>query len=335
MSLHVHTSIDVWPLITPFKITGYTFTEIEVLTVKVSDGKYTGHGEAFGVYYNQETASSMQVQIESIKDKLSKDISNEQLLTLLPPGGARNALDCALWELKSKQHDIAPWHLSERLNVQPILTTRTIFADSPEEMANAASTTYANVSRLKLKLLGDGKDEERLNLIRKACPQSMIIIDANQGFTPESFAQLLPNLVKNDIALIEQPFPRNCDHYLDDLACPIPLAADESVLCLADLQTLHDNYGVVNIKLDKCGGLTEALLMVKEIQRRGKKVMVGCMTSTSLSMAPAFIVAQFAEYVDLDGPLYLAKDYNPSVKYENNYLSVPEQVWGRQSRNEL
>ena len=326
--LTLEVALEELPLSAPLRITGYTFTALSVIVVTLSDGVHSGRGEATGVFYLNETPSSLVGQIEAVRGNLEAGITREELRMLLPPGGARNAVDCALWELQSKKARTPVWALAGLPEPTPLLTTYTLGADSPERMAEGATVRYRDARAIKLKLLGDAYDATRVRAVRDARPDVWLGVDANQGLTRESLAELLPSLIEARVALIEQPFKTGDEHQLDGLDSPIPLAADESVQSLKDIRGLVGRFQVMNIKLDKCGGLSEALLMAREGRRLGLRIMVGNMGGTGLAMAPALLVGQHCEVVDLDGPLFLQQDRTPSVVYDNGYISAPEGLWG-------
>jgi L-alanine-DL-glutamate epimerase-like enolase superfamily enzyme len=310
------------------RITGYTFTRLTVIVVTLSEGAHVGRGEATGVFYLNELPESLIGQIEAVRESIEAGVSREELRRLLPPGGARNAVDCAMWELESRQARAPVWGLAGLHPPRPLLTTYTLGADTPEAMAAGAVGKYRDARAIKLKLLGDAFDAARVSAVRNARPDVWIGVDANQGLTRQSLAALLPCLTDARVALIEQPLPRGDEYQLDGFDSPIPLAADESVQSLADIPGLMGRFQVMNIKLDKCGGLTEALLMVQEGLRLGLRVMVGNMGGTGLATAPALLVGQHCEIVDLDGPLFLQRDRTPPVIYEHGYVSAPEGLWG-------
>ncbi len=328
--MDIQTRVEQWPLAAPFRITGRTFTEIDVVVVTLRDGDLAGHGEAAGVYYRHETPSSMTTQIEAVREPIEAGVNREVLRRLLPAGGARNALDCALWDLEAKRAGRPVWQLAGLAAPRSLLTTYTLGADEPAKMARGA-LAYARARALKLKLTGEATDAERARAVRAARPDVWIGVDANQGFTRESLERLLPVLVEARVGLIEQPFPIGQDADLEGLNSSIPIAADESVQGLSDVAGLVGRFDVMNIKLDKCGGLTEALAMAEEARWLGLKIMVGNMLGTSLAMAPAFLVGQLCAVVDLDGPILLASDRSPKVAYENGHIWCPEEVWGAPS----
>jgi L-alanine-DL-glutamate epimerase-like enolase superfamily enzyme len=326
MSISISTRVEHWPFIRPFHITGHTFDGSDALVVTARQGAHQGRGEAAGVYYRQESMALMTEQIAAVAEA-AQGASRQDLLSLLGSGGARNALDCAWWDLEAKQSGRQVWQLAGLRAVRPLLTTYTIGADDPATMA-ARARAFVSARALKLKLLGDGGDDERVRAVRQARPDVWLGVDANQGFTPDSYHALLPDLVKAKVALVEQPFAVGREADLDGLGSPILLAADESVQDRHDIEAMRGRVDVINIKLDKCGGLTEALAMVALIKEAGMKVMVGNMVGTSLSAAPGYVLGQLCDFVDLDGPMFLARDRQPAIHYEDGHIVCPEQVWG-------
>ncbi len=309
------------------RISGYTFDAFDVITAVLHQDGLRGRGEAAGVYYHHETPEVMLAQIESVRAALSEGIDRMQLLELLPPGGARNALDCALWELEAQR---TGRHVRELAGVgkpKPLRCTYTIGANDPAAMA-AQARAWPDAVAIKLKLTGVEEDAARVRAVRAARPDVWLMVDANQGFTPDSFDRLLPVLIEASVQLVEQPFPVGRDADMDGLDSPIRIAADESFQDHHDLERIAYHYDVVNIKLDKCGGLTEALAIAAQARQRGLGLMVGNMWGTSLAMAPAFVLGQLCDVVDLDGPLQLADDPPPRVRYENGCVDCPDKVWG-------
>jgi L-alanine-DL-glutamate epimerase-like enolase superfamily enzyme len=323
----IRTVIEKWPLKAPFRITGYTFEYANVLVVTVERNGLIGRGEGSGVYYLNDTPPTMLMQIEAIRDAIDSGVSRQVIQTLLPPGGARNALDCALWDLEARSTDTPVWKLAGLEAPRPLLTTHTVGVGTPEEMA-AGAVAYTEARAIKVKLNGDGQDAERVKAIRAARPGVWMGVDANQGFTRDSLEKLLPTLVDCQISLVEQPFKVGEEALLEGFDSPIPIAADESLLSLKDLPRIAPLFDTVNIKLDKCGGLTEALAIAREAKSLGLGVMVGNMVGTSLSMAPAFVLGQLCDVVDLDGPLFLTEDRTPGVVYKNGEIFCPGEVWG-------
>jgi L-alanine-DL-glutamate epimerase-like enolase superfamily enzyme len=269
----------------------------------------------------------MLAQIEALRARIEAGITREELQRLLPAGGARNALDCALWDLDARRAGKPVWQLAGLGAPKPLLTTYTVGADSPDVMA-ARAIAYAAARAIKLKLTDDDDNAERVRAVRAARPDAWLMVDANQGFTRESFARLLPTLVDARVDVVEQPFPVGSEAWLDGLERPIRIAADESVQDRGDLAKMTGRVDVINIKLDKCGGLTEALAIADEARKLGFELMVGNMGGSSLAMAPSFVVGQLCDVVDLDGPISLLADYSPSVVYADGTVWCPDALWG-------
>lgn len=326
--LRLQATQKSWAIKAPFHITGYTFTAFDALIIELTDEQgRTGRGEAQGVYYRHDTPATMQVQIEALRAQIEAGIDRQTLQKLLPAGGARNALDCALWDLEAKRSGKPVWQLAGLDTPRPLRTTYTLGAEEPEAMAEGAKA-YAAARAIKLKLTDDGRSAERVLAVREARPDVWLMVDANQGFTRESFARLLPTLAEARVDVVEQPFPVGKEDWLDGLDRPIRVAADESVQDGSDLEKMVGRVDVINIKLDKCGGLTEALVIAARARKLGFDLMVGNMGGSSLAMAPAFVVGQLCDVVDLDGPISLIDDYAPSVTYEDGSVWCPEAVWG-------
>jgi L-alanine-DL-glutamate epimerase-like enolase superfamily enzyme len=331
-ALVMRVAVEKFPLKKPFRITGYTKVDADVVIVELEKGGCIGRGEASGVYYRKfDDATSNIKQINSVRPRIELGIDRESLQRLLPLGGARNAVDCALWDLEAKIAGRAVWQIAGLNRPQPLLTTFTVGADHPDRMA-ADARAYTHAKAIKLKLTGQADDADRVRAVRDVLPDVWLGVDANQGFTRSFLERLIPVLVDARVKLIEQPFKIGEDAQLDGLNSPIPLAADESVQGLADVQGLVGRFNVVNIKLDKCGGFTEALAMAREAQRLGLGVMVGNMIGTSLAMAPSFLIGQLCNVVDLDGPVFLSTDRGSPVSYENGMISCPEALWGTPAR---
>ena len=317
---------EVWPLKQPFRISRGSRTEARVVVVTVTDGQHSGRGEAVPIArYNQSVASVLE-QIESIKRE--KNLDRHRIQELLPAGAARNALDCAFWDLEAKISGKRVWELANVPMVPEIETSFTISLDTPAAMAAAAKSSAA-APILKLKLGGDDVDLARVEAVREAAPATRLLIDANESWSPARYQKIAPALRGLRVELIEQPFPADADEVLETLDHPIPVCADESCHTSADLPRLTNRYEMVNVKLDKTGGLTEALLLCARARESGFKILTGCMVGTSLGMAPARVLASAADYVDLDGPLLLARDRDHALTYENNRIGLPSrQLWG-------
>ena len=325
----MRVEIEKFPLKEPFHITGYTLVEATVLTVTLHSHGHTGRGEASGVYYRKnDDVPGMLKQIETVRAQIEGGIDRDSLQHLLPTGGARNALDCAMWELEAKLSGRTVWQAAGLDRPRALLTTFTVGAGAPEKMA-ADARDYAQARAIKVKLTGTPDDAARIRAVRAGRPDVWLGIDANQGFTRPFLEALMPVLVETRVALIEQPFAIGQEAQLEGLDSPIQLAADESVQGIADLAGLVGRFNVVNIKLDKCGGLTEGLAMARAAAQLGLRVMVGNMGGTSLAMAPAALLGQYCDIVDLDGPVFLTSDRTPSVVYDQGSMIASDEVWGK------
>jgi len=326
--IRCRTSIERWELLEAFATARDSITHIPVLVASLSgiDGQ-RGWAEAAGVDYDGETPQSMAAQIAAVAPALHDHLTGDELLRLLPAGGARNALDCALWDLRAKESGIAVWQAAGLRPPRPVLTVLTIgLGDEAGTRRKARAATGYPILKLKV-------DAERhvdvVRIVREECPEARLVVDANQAWSRPLLERLLPALEELGVELIEQPLPRGEDAALDGLRSPLPLAADESCTDRGSLAALAGRYQFVNIKLDKCGGLTEALAMTREATRLGFGLMVGNMCGTSLAMAPAFLVAQACRYVDLDGPLLQRLDRDPPIRFASGLMHAPERaLWG-------
>jgi len=322
----IHAREEVWPLKEVFRIARGACTEARVVVVTVSNGEHTGRGECVPIArYNQSTESVI-AQIESIKEE--KSLDRQHVQKLLPAGAARNALDCALWDLQAKISGKRVWELANIPVVPEVVTTLTISLDTDAKMA-AAAMANATAPILKLKLGGDDLDLARVKAVSEAAPAARVLIDANESWSREHYEEIVPALKELGVALIEQPFPADADEVLETLDHPIPVCADESCHTTTDLPRLTNRYEAINVKLDKTGGLTEALHLCEHARENGFKLLFGCMVCTSLGIAPARALASFAEWIDLDGPLLLARDRERGLAYENGRIGLPSrQLWG-------
>jgi len=325
--LAMRVEAEKWPLKAPFRITGHVWTDTNIVVVTLTQDGLSGRGEAAGVYYLRDDVDAMIATLEGVRHIVEAGIDRETLQRTLPPCGARNALDCALWDLDAKRLNTPAWKLAGLDSPKPLVTAHTVGADTPEVMASGARA-YLQAKLIKVKLTGESADADRIQAVRQARPDVRLIVDANQGFTRASLLNLLPILVQARIELVEQPFKIGEDALLDGLDIPIPVGADESAQSLEDVAKVVERYDVINIKLDKCGGLTEALAIAREARRHDVDVMVGNMTGTTLAMAPGFLVAQLCKIVDLDGPMFLKSDRQPSVDYRDGLIRCPEGAWG-------
>jgi len=326
-ALILEAKAERWPLKAPFHITGHTLVDLDVVVVTLKQNGCVGRGEAAGIFYRGENVSSMLHQIESVRSSIGAGIDCDSLRSLLPAGGARNAVDCALWDLKAQLTGQPVWQQLGLEEPKPVPTVYTLGADSPQNMA-AEARAFSEARMLKMKLTGEPIDRDRLLAVRAARPDVPLSADANQGFTPAFLEQLIPVLQEARVILIEQPFPIGEDRLLEGLDRPIPIAADESAETSDHLASLVGRFDVVNIKLDKAGGLTEAVAMAREAQRLGLGVMVGNMHGTSLAMAPATLLGQFCQVADLDGPLFLRSDRSPAAQYHDGRVWCPAELWG-------
>jgi L-Ala-D/L-Glu epimerase len=316
----------------PFRISGYVFADVEVVVVRLREGGVEGRGEAGGVYYMKDEPDGIVTRIEAVRDAIENGISRDALRAVLPPGGARNAVDCAIWELEARLTNTPVWQMAGIDTPKKLLTTFTCGADEPEKMA-AVAKGYAQARAIKIKLTGDPQlDGERVRAVRAARPDVWLGVDGNQGFTRDSLERVVPALVEANVSLLEQPIARGRESDLDGFRAPMPVAADESVLSLAELPVAVGRFDVINIKLDKCGGLTEGLLMAREARRLGFKVMVGNMVGSSWAMGPAFVLGQLCDVVDLDAPVFITQDRTPSLTYEDGYVFCDETMWGSKVR---
>ncbi len=319
----IQAKVEIFPLAQVFRISRGARTQAEVVSVEINRNHFTGHGECVPYARYNETLGSVIQQIES----LPADIDRKTLQTKLPAGAARNAVDCALWDLESKMLNQPIWQLAGMQMPKKALTAFTLSLDEPENMLKQAKYN-SNRPLLKIKL-GTPNDMPRLEAVRLGAPNSEIIVDANEGWNAETYTKLAPDLVRLGVKLVEQPLPANQDDALIGLPRPLPICADESCHDRSSLRQLVGKYDYVNIKLDKTGGLTEALLLKNKALEDGFKIMVGCMVGSSLAMAPATLIAQNATFVDLDGPLLLSQDRHHGLLYEESWVYPPvRELWG-------
>lgn len=311
----------------PFRITGHVFTELDALVVEVSEGGHVGRGEAAGVYYLSDFPAHALEQVAQIIPDLEQGLDRAALQARLPPGGARNAVDCALWDLECKLAGEAIW---TRTGIAPraLETCQTIGVLPTPADSGAAAAAMMGYGLLKLKLDGD-RPVDRVRAVRSARPDARIIVDANQGFTLMQLEECLPEFAACRVEMVEQPLPRGGDEGLETIEHLVPICADESCLHRGELDAAARRYDMINIKLDKTGGLTEALLLAEAAAARGLDVMVGNMLGTSLAMAPAFLIGLKARIADLDGPLSLRWDRPNPIRYENGRVGpFSRELWG-------
>ncbi|MCR9135323.1 MAG: dipeptide epimerase [Alphaproteobacteria bacterium] len=323
--LTLHAEETVFPLAEVFTISRGSRTEARVVSVSVSDGVDTGRGECVPYARYGESVEGVIETIVSLRDVL--DLDRDRLLQHLPAGAARNAVDCALWDLQAKRAGQRAYQLAGLAEPQPVQTAYTLSLDTPEAMQEKARA-HADWPLLKIKLGGEG-DLTRLEAVRRGAPDAAIIVDANEGWTVGTYQALAPELVRLGVKMVEQPLPAGEDDGLSGLERPLPVCADESCHDRASLAQLQGKYDMINIKLDKTGGLTEALALKRDATALGFDIMIGCMVASSLAMAPALLLAQGARFVDLDGPLLLASDRPDPLLYDaaGVHPSNPE-LWG-------
>lgn len=303
-------------------------TFVDVVLVTIEERGAAGRGEATPIYYHGETAESVASQITSLADAIAAGVTRDDLLTLLPRGAARNAVDAALWDLDAKLYNVPVWQQMNGLPLRPSITAFTLSLDEPSAMEARAREAAARYPLLKLKLAGDG-DLDRVAAVRRGAPQARLIVDANEAWTGRDVVVEAASLVPFGVELIEQPVKAGADHLLDDVTSPIPFCADESCQDRADLARCIGRYAAINIKLDKCGGLSEAIMLAEEARHYGLSIMVGCMLSTSLGVAPAFVLGQQAQWLDLDGPLLLAHDREHGFQFAGGTMAPPPPgLWG-------
>ncbi len=318
---------ETFPIAGRFTIARGSKTEAQVLYVELEDGPHMGRGE--GVPYPRygETIGSAMAELEAVRTQIEAGMTAEALQTRLKAGAARNAVDCALWDLNAKRSGIPAWKTAGLRRLDPLKTAYTISLDSPEAMGAQAE---ANARRPLLKIkIGGAHDIDRVEAVRKGAPKARLIVDANEGLGFDDFVRIAPDLKRLGVRLIEQPMKAGDDEQLKGYASPVPLCADESLHTRAELEHCAALYSYVNIKLDKAGGLTEALALKQAAKDKGMGIMVGCMVATSLSMAPAMLVAQGADFVDLDGPLLLARDREHGLEITGSMLAPPSpELWG-------
>lgn len=319
--------VELWPLAQPFVISRGAKTQAEVVVAEIAEGPHRGRGEAVPYPRYDETVEDVLAQIEAARGRLEAGAGRAELQGLLAAGAARNALDCALWDLEAKRAGVRAWTLAGRSRLDPVKTCFTISLGPVEAMADAAR---ANARRPMLKLkIGARDDLDAVAAVREAAPRARLIVDANEALTFEDLRRLTPDLARLGVMLVEQPLPADEDGALEGYDSPVPLCADESLHTRAELAACVRRYDLVNIKLDKTGGLTEALALAADARAAGLGLMVGCMVATSLAMAPAMIIAQGAEVVDLDGPLLLTRDREPGLVIEGSMIAPPSpDLWG-------
>lgn len=319
---------ESWRAIIPFRISNHAWDDFPCVVCEIEQDGRVGRGEALGVYYLDETPESMTAQLEDVAPELAAGADRQQLLGALPPGGARMAADAALWDLEAQLSGRSAWSIAG-VSAAPVETVFTIGLEAtPEGMARKAGAAR-DVTLFKIKL-NDDRPVQRIAAIREARPDARLVVDVNQGWTFAELQDHAPELAALGVQMIEQPLPRGGDAELEGYASPVPLCGDESCLHLGELELAATRYQMINIKLDKTGGLTHGLELAHAARERGLEVMVGCMGGTSLAMAPHHVIAQLADFVDIDGPLLIRNDRPGGLHYENGIVTLPEQpFWGR------
>jgi L-Ala-D/L-Glu epimerase / N-acetyl-D-glutamate racemase len=326
MSMRVDT--ESWVYKRPFRVSRGAEVALDVVVVTLTDSDgCAGRGEAAGVDYHGESIALLCAQLEAVRPAIEGGIDFAALAALLPAGGARNAVDCALWDLRAKQRKVTVWELADLPNPRPLTTSITLGIDTDEAVVKGARA-HSGWPLIKVKVDGE-RHLDAVRLVHTACPEAGLIVDPNQAWSCDLLNRLAPEMKSLGVVLIEQPVPCGEDETLRGYSGAIRLAADESVSDRADLTAVKDLYQMINVKLDKTGGLTEALSLAREARALGLQVMVGCMAGTSLAMAPGMVVGQLAEFVDLDGPLLHSKDREHGIAYDRGLMNLPlAALWG-------
>jgi len=318
---------ESWPLRSPFSISRGSKTSVDVVVVELEQSGFRGHGEAVPYRRYDQTIEQTLDSIHEVAQDIRNGISRDELISILPANAARNAVDCAMWDLEAKRSKQPLWKIADLPKPNPILGAYTISMGEPGTMAQAA-TKAQQFPLLKLKL-GSAAIAESLTAVRKSCPTSRLIVDANEAWDIDQLDELMPRLIELGIEAIEQPLPAGKDEELATRDYPIPLCADESFFDSAKLDSLSDRYQIFNIKIDKTGGLTHAIRTAAAIKQSGKEIMIGSLMATSLALAPAMLLAYNAEIVDLDSRLWLASDRDGGIRYENGlFLPAEQTLWG-------
>lgn len=316
-----------WPIAGSFTISRGSKTEAHVVTVTLEDEGHVGRGECVPYPRYEETVPQVMAALEAVRSRIEAGIARDDVPSILGPHAARNALDCALWDLAAKKAGKPVWQLAGLPEPKPAITAYTLSLDTPEVMGEAAAKA-AQRPLLKLKLGREG-DAERLRLIRRNAPDSRLIVDANEGWTPDTLAPMLAACAEVGVELVEQPLPAGDDEALRAVSRAVTVCADESAHGLGTLDQLIGKYDAINIKLDKTGGLTPAIALARAARERDLRIMVGCMLATSLAMAPAFLLTPLAEVIDLDGPLLLKHDRDPAIRFDGSLMQAPPRdLWG-------
>lgn len=327
MSLTLSVHQEDWVPVVPFRISGAVWHSFPAVIVELQDGDLLGRGEAEGVYYFDETPAAMIAQIREVAGQVEAGATRADLLELMPPGGARHAIDAALWDLEARRAGRRAWELAG-LPLKEIVTVYSIGLEDEPEAQAAKAAAAPNQPVLKVKL-GADRPVERIEAIRSARPDATLVVDANQGWSLDQLREVAPRLAGLGVSMIEQPLPRGADEELEGYEAPLPLCADESCVHGGELEEAARRYQMINIKLDKCGGLTHGLEIARAARERELGLMVGCMCGTSLAMAPAFVVGLLCDFHDLDGPLLLENDRAFGMSYDDGVVGPPlPRLWG-------
>jgi L-alanine-DL-glutamate epimerase-like enolase superfamily enzyme len=326
-NLKLAVAHEAWPIAGAFTISRGSKTQADVVIVTLSKDGITGRGECVPYPRYNETVPQVIASLEAARGAIEEGLPRDQIARHVAPRAARNALDCALWDLEAKRNGLPVWQLAGLTEPRPVVTAYTLSLDTPEAMAKAAAAA-AGRPLLKLKLGREG-DEERIAAIREAAPRARLVVDANEGWSEAVLPRMLSACARSGIELVEQPLPAKNDEALRSIERQVVICADESAHDVEGLPLLIGKYDALNIKLDKTGGLTPALVLASAARENNMKIMVGCMLATSLSMAPAMLLAPFASFVDLDGPLLLKEDRVPGISFEGSVMQPPPPaLWG-------
>ena len=327
MKRSIALRLESWPTKTPFRISNHVWDAFPCVVCEIEENGIVGRGEGMGVYYLGETVEKLVDQIRAVSDEIGAGVDRQQLLELLPPGGARFAVDSALWDLEAQQTGISAWQAAG-VQSKPVESVFTIGLEPEPAMMAAKASAASDITLFKVKLSND-RPVERIEAICAARPDARLIVDINQGWTIDELAEFVEPLHTLGVLMLEQPLPRGADEALEGFDSPIPLCADESCQHLGELDRAIARYQMINIKLDKCGGLTHGLQIVEAAARRGVSLMIGCMGGTSLSMAPSHVIAQRCQFVDIDGPLLAMEDRDGGLVYDHGMVSLPpSRFWG-------
>ncbi|NCF51378.1 dipeptide epimerase [Gammaproteobacteria bacterium] len=327
MMRRVSTHLENWLALIPFRISRHTWDDFPCVVCEIEQDGMIGRGEALGVYYLGETEKTMRDQLDSIAPELGKGANRRDLLELLPAGGARSAADAALWDLEAQLSGVSAWETAG-VSASPVETVFTIGLEAEPEEMGARAAASADLTLFKIKLNAD-RPVERIAAIREARPDARLVVDVNEGWDFDQLRDVAPALADLGVSMIEQPLKRGHDEELEDYESPLPLCADESCQHIGELGPVARRYQMINIKLDKCGGLTHGLELATAAREENLGLMVGCMGGTSLCMAPMHVLAQKADFVDIDGPLLLKNDRLGGFIYERGLVSLPERrFWG-------